>query len=142
MLNKAAIIGRIGKKDYKQIKNGSYMTTLSIATHRKFVDSQANKREETTWHTVTFFNKIADIANKYAHTGDIIYIEGEINHRKVLGKDNIERWVYSIVGSELKLLPQSRKKDNSEARNTQPENPKYPENNNDVPPFPEDMIPF
>lgn len=134
MINKAQILGRIGKKDYKQIKNGGYMTTLSIATSRKYVDSQANKKEETTWHTVNFFNKVADIANKYAHVGDIIYIEGEINHRKIIGKDNAERWVYSIVGNELKLLPQaSRKKDKTEKTGSAVE---------EIPFITDDQIPF
>lgn len=135
MLNKACILGRIGKKDYKQIKNGSYMTTLSIATSRKFMDSQGNKREDTTWHTVNFFNKVADIAHKYAHVGDIIYVEGEISHREIETKDGIKKWVYSVVGNELKLLPQSRKKDKEEA----------PGNSMELPeslPITDDEIPF
>lgn len=109
MLNKALLLGRVGKKDHKQIKNGSFMTVLSIATSRKYIDSSGNKREETTWHTVNFFNKIADIANKYAHVGDLIYIEGEISHREIESKEGVKKWMYSITGNELKLIPRGQK---------------------------------
>ena len=108
MINKACILGRIGNKEVKRTKTDNDMTALSIATNRKFIDGQGNQRENTTWHTVYFFNKLAEIANKYTQKGDLIYIKGEINNRKIEDQSGA-RWVYSINGSELKLLPNGRK---------------------------------
>jgi len=108
MINKATILGRIGNKDHKQTKTGNDMTSLSIATNRKYIDKQGAQRENTTWHTVYFFNKLAEIANKYTEKGDLIYIEGEISNKKIEDANGV-RWIYSITGSELKLLPNGKK---------------------------------
>lgn len=121
MLNKATLIGRVGKKENKPVKTGN-MTTLCIATNRKYLDSKGQNCEQTTWHTVNFFSKLADIAFKYVHVGDLVYIEGEINHKQVDNPNGGSKWLYSINGSEIKFLPNMRKaKDDNNYGNAKPE---------------------
>lgn len=108
MINKVTLMGRIGKKEFKQTKNGSHVCNLSIATSRKYLDSKGDQQEKTTWHNVNFFNKLAEISDKYASVGDIIYIEGEISNRKI-DENGVTRIVHSIIGNEIKFIPQSRK---------------------------------
>lgn len=110
MINKATILGRIGKKDYKPTKNGGHICMLSIATNRKYLDAQGQKREVTTWHNVNLFNRLADVGNKYAHVGDLIYVEGEISNKKI-EENGQSRVIHSIVGSEIKLIPSGKKQD-------------------------------
>ena len=110
MINKVTLLGRIGKKIYKPTKNGSYICTLSLATSRKYIDSKGHPTEITTWHIVNFFNKIAEIVEKYAHLGDLIYIEGEISNKKI-EEEGKNRIIHSIIGNEVKFLP-NMKKDN------------------------------
>lgn len=109
MINKATLLGRIGKKDYKVTRNGIPLCSLSIATNRKHIDAHGNPTETTTWHYVNFFNKLADVTNKYTQVGDLVYIEGEINHKKVIDDNGTEKWMYSIVGNEIKFIPTGRK---------------------------------
>jgi single-strand DNA-binding protein len=109
MINKATLLGRIGKKDYKVTRNGVPLCSLSMATNRKHIDSQGNQAETTTWHYVNFFNKLADVTNKYTQVGDLVYIEGEISHKKVIDSSGTEKWMYSIVGNEIKFIPTGRK---------------------------------
>ena len=135
MINKVQILGRIGKKESKTTRNGSNMTSLSIATNRKYIDSKGNQVDNTTWHTVYFFNKIADIADKYTEVGDLVYIEGEINNKKIEDA-NGSRWVYSINGSEIKLLPNGRKNSGQNY-----DKPKEEPNSNAEDPF-DDGLPF
>src|SRR5260221_7147520 len=104
MINKATILGRIGKKDVKTLSNGTSVCKLSIATTKKYRDSQDEKQEVTTWHYVNAFNKLADIAAKYAHVGELIYIEGEMVSKKVDDKT-----YHSITASEIKLIPTGKK---------------------------------
>jgi single-strand DNA-binding protein len=111
MINKVTLLGRVGKKDYKPTRNGSFLCNVSVATSRKYLDSQASQREVTTWHNVNFFNKLADIANKYLHVGDLVYIEGEISNRKI-EENGVNRIIHSILGNEIKFIP-TGKKDNS-----------------------------
>lgn len=108
MINKAIILGRIGTKEHKPTKTGSHVCLLSIATNRKYLDSSGQKREQTTWHNVNFFNHLAEIANKYAHIGDLIYVEGEISNKKV-EENGTTKMFHSITGSQLKVLPNIRK---------------------------------
>ena len=109
MINKAILMGRIGKKEYKQMKNGSFLCQLSIATNEKYLDSHNNKVELTTWHQVSCFNKLAEIANKYTHVGDLVHIEGKISHKKVIDANGVEKWMYSVIGNEITLIPTGRK---------------------------------
>lgn len=111
MINKVTLLGRVGKKDYKQTKNCSFLCNLSIATSRKYIDSHGMQKEITTWHNVNFFNKLADITNKFVNVGDLVYIEGEISNRKI-EENGVNRVIHSIVGNEVKFIPTGRK-DNS-----------------------------
>ena len=108
MINKVTLLGRIGKKVYKPTRNGSYICTLSLATNRKYIDSKGQPTEITTWHIVNFFNKIADIVEKYAFVGDLLYIEGEISNKKI-EENGVNRMIHSIIGNEVKFLPNIKK---------------------------------
>lgn len=111
MINKATLLGRIGKKEEKVLKNGNKLTVLSVATTKKWKNQQGEQQEETTWHNVQCFNKLADIAMKYTNVGNIVYIEGEINHRKQESGNGEVKYFYSINCSELKLIPGQKKSD-------------------------------
>ncbi len=114
MINKAQLMGRVGKKDHRFTQNGKEMTMISMATSRKWMDSQGQQQENTTWHNVHFFNKLADITNKYLNIGDLVYVEGEIQNKKVM-IDNSEKWMYSVTANEVKLLPQAKRELNGSA---------------------------
>jgi len=111
MINRATLLGRIGKKDFKDLKNGGHMCALSIATSRKYIDSQGQTQEQTTWHNVNFFNKLAEVGNKYAHVGDLIYVEGEISNKKIDDGSGGTKYVYSIVGSQMQFIPTGKKRE-------------------------------
>lgn len=108
MINKAMILGRVGKKEYKETKNGGWICKLSIATNKKYTDKSGVKHEQTNWHNVNFFGRLSDVANRFAHVGDLIFIEGEINNfeSEVNGE---KKMLHSIVGTDIKLLPNSKK---------------------------------
>lgn len=109
MINKASLLGRVGKVDTKPIRNGSNMTSVSLATSRKFTDAAGQKQEHTTWHVVNFFSKMADVAAKYVHVGDLIYVEGEINHKKIEQGEKAGQWAYSLTASDVKFITGSNK---------------------------------
>lgn len=135
MINKVTLLGRVGNKEYKVTRNGTYLCYLSIATSRKFLDSHGAHREITTWHNVHSFNKLAEIANKYVQIGDLVYIEGEINNRKI-EENGVNRSIQSITANEIKFIPNTKK----DLGNT-----KIPENAAENPPemsWHDEEIPF
>lgn len=124
MVAKAIILGNIGRKEYKQMKDGSsYMLKMSVATKNKFLDSKGNQQEIVTWHNVNFFSKLAETTNKFVEVGDLIYIEGDIRNVKI-DDQNGSKWVYSVTGTNVKFLPQTKKK---EAIDNQPKDIESPQ---------------
>ncbi len=66
------------------------------------------KEEKVTWHNVTFFNKLAEVAEKYVSVGDCLYIQGEMENQKYTTQDGQERVKHFIIGQTLQLMPKSK----------------------------------
>lgn len=109
MINVAMLLGRVGKKDTKQLKNGGEVTVMSIATSRKYKDSTGNYQEQTTWHNVSCFNKLAEIASKYVQVGDLVFVQGEIQNKKVENGERAGQYMYSLHASDIKFIPKGNK---------------------------------
>ena len=82
MINTAMLLGRVGTKEIKPMKNGGDFTHFSLATNHKYKDASGTHQEETTWHNISCFNKLAEIAAKYVHVGELVYIQGKIQNKK------------------------------------------------------------
>ena len=108
MINTAILLGRVGKKETKQLKDGKQLTLLSIATTKYIRDAQGGGKEETTWHNCNCFAKISDYADKYINVGDVVFVEGDILNRKVQQQDR-EVYMYSVHINKLKLVPNANK---------------------------------
>ena len=109
MINKAIILGRLGKDpEMRSTQSGSSITTLSVATSETWKDkSSGEKKEKTEWHRVVIFAEgIAKAIKQYAAKGDLVYVEGKVVTRK-WEKDGVERYTTEIVvdfGGSVKML--------------------------------------
>lgn len=101
------ILGRVGRIETKPLSNGNTVTNISIVTSKKFV-KDGEKQEKATWHNVTLFSKLSEIAEKYVNIGDLLYIQGEMDSQKYTGQDGIEKTKHFILGHEIKLMPKSK----------------------------------
>lgn len=110
MLARAQIIGRIGKKEQKTLKNGNNLVVLSLATKVKYLDSMGAQQEVTSWHNIDCYRKMGEIVEKYAHVGDLIFVEGDISNKKITTGNGVDKWVYSITATQVKLLPNNKEK--------------------------------
>jgi len=133
MINQAMLLGRVGKKDNKQLKNGGEMTVLSIATSRKYKDSTGAAQEQTTWHNVSCFNKLAEIANKYVQVGDLVFVQGEIQNKKIEQGERAGQYIYSVHANDIKFIP----KGNKSAGQSKPNQEKSQQSN-----FIDDEVPY
>ncbi len=134
MINEAILVGHIGRKDTKPLKNGGEVTALSLATTAKFIDSSGEKQTRTTWHNINCFSKLAEIAAKYVHVGDVVYIRGEINNKKIEQGERAGQYMYSVTAQDIRFLPGGKKKDTDSK-------PNKPEPDGSSPAF-DDSIPF
>jgi single-strand DNA-binding protein len=107
MINMGQVLGRVGKIDNKTSAAGVKITNLSLVTSKKFVKN-GEKQEKTTWHNVTLFNKLAEIAEKYVAVGDLLYIQGEMDNQTYTPQDGVQKTRSFIIAHELKLMPKAK----------------------------------
>jgi len=105
MLNKVELIGRVGSDpEQRFMPNGGAVVSLSIATTRRWKDKNSGERvEDTEWHRVIAFNKLAEIINDYVKKGRLIRVEGRIKTRQ-WEKDGVVRFSTEIIADDMLML--------------------------------------
>jgi single-strand DNA-binding protein len=105
MLNEAQLIGRVGKDpEVRTMQDGKTIVNLTIATTEKWSDKQTGERkEQTEWHRVSAFGKLADIIARYVTKGSLIFVRGSI-HTREYEKDGIKRYATEIRAETMKML--------------------------------------
>jgi len=104
--NLVILIGNLGNDpETRNLPSGGMVTNLRLATTDTWKDRQTGQMQERTeWHTLVFFNKLAEIAGNYLSKGSKIYIEGRLQTRKWQGQDGQDRYSTEIVCSDLQML--------------------------------------
>ena len=105
MINKAMIIGNLGQDPEKKVaENGTVITTFSVATTEKWKDKNSGETtEQTEWHRVVAFRKLAEICADYLRKGSKVYIEGKLQTRS-WEKNGVKMYSTEIVAQEMKML--------------------------------------
>lgn len=104
-VNKVILVATLGKDpEVRQAQNGNAICNLSAATSRKYKDAQGEYQEETEWHRISLFGRMAELAGQYLSKGSSVYIEGRLRTRKYKDKDGIDRYVTEIIGEHLQFL--------------------------------------
>jgi len=106
MLNKVTLIGRLGADpEVRYMPSGGAVTNISLATTRRWKDRQSGeRRDETEWHRIAFFNRIAEIAGEYLRKGSLVYIEGRIRTRKWQDQNGQDRYTTEIIAEQMQML--------------------------------------
>ncbi len=106
MLNKVTLIGRLGADpEVRYMPNGGAVTNIRMATTRRWKDRQSGeRREETEWHRVVFFTRLAEIAGEYLRKGSLVYIEGRIRTQKWQDQNGQDRYTTEIVAEQMQML--------------------------------------
>lgn len=105
-INKVILIGNLGQDpESRTTPGGATVTTIRIATSEKWSDkSSGEKKERTEWHTVVFWNRLAEVAAEYLRKGSQVYVEGKLQTRKWQAKDGTDRYSTEVVAHELQML--------------------------------------
>jgi single-strand DNA-binding protein len=105
-VNKAIIVGNAGRDtEVRHLASGMAVANVSIATSSYRKDKQTGERlEETQWHRVTFYDKLAEIAGEYIKKGTKVYVEGTIKYGTYTDKDGVEKNTTDIIANQMTLL--------------------------------------
>lgn len=119
-LNKAMIIGRLGQNpEVRYTKSNTAVATLNIATSEKYKDRNGELQENTEWHRVVAWARLAEICQEYLKKGSLVYIEGTIQTREWEDKEGHKRYTTEIKALSMQMLDskggESRKPEAKEA---------------------------
>lgn len=105
-INKVILIGNLGADpEVRYMPQGGAVANMTIATSESWTDKNTNeKKEQTEWHRVVIYQRLAEIAGEYLRKGSKVYIEGKLKTRKWTDKDGVERYTTEIVANELQML--------------------------------------
>lgn len=104
-VNKVILVGRLGKDpEVRNLDNGASVANFSVATSESYKDrTTGEKKEITEWHNVVLWRGLAEIAQRYLHKGDMVYIEGKLRTRS-WEKDGVTRYTTEVVGDNMTML--------------------------------------
>jgi single-strand DNA-binding protein len=105
-LNKVQIIGNLGRDpEVRYTPNGNAVCNVSVATTRQWKGKDSGeKQEETEWHRVVFYDRLAEIAGEYLKKGRSVYVEGRLKTRKWTDKEGKEQYTTEVIASEMQML--------------------------------------
>ena len=109
-VNKVILIGNCGRDpEVRYTPSGTAICNVSVATSSRRKDKASGESiEDTQWHRVTFYDRLAEIAGEYLKKGKPVYIEGRLKYGKYTDKDGIERNTVDIVAEQMQMLGSSR----------------------------------
>ena len=103
-VNKAMLIGNLGADpELKHTNSGTAVATLSVATTDKRKDQNGDFQDQTEWHRVNVWSKVAENCAKYLKKGSKVYVEGKIQTRK-WEKDGVDRYSTEITAFTVDFL--------------------------------------
>jgi single-strand DNA-binding protein len=105
-VNKVIIVGNLGRDpETRYMPNGEAVTNIAVATTESWKDKNSGeKKEQTEWHRITFYRKLAEIAGQYLKKGSSVYVEGRLQTRKWTDKDGVEKYTTEIIADTMQML--------------------------------------
>ena len=106
MINKAILIGRLGKDpETRSTAGGQTVARFSIATDEKFTDRNGEKQERTEWHNIVAWGKLAEICGQYLRKGKLVYIDGSIRTDSWDDKESGQKkYRTEIIANQMQML--------------------------------------
>jgi single-strand DNA-binding protein len=103
-VNKVILVGRLTRDpEIRNTSSGQNVASLSMATNRFWKDKNGQRQDQTEFHNVVLWGRLAEIAGQYLTKGQEAYIEGRLQTRKYTAKDGSERRTTEIVAENMQL---------------------------------------
>ena len=104
-MNRVVVMGTLGRDpEVKSTQGGKSVAAFSLATNERYTDKSGQRQEETEWHRIVVWDKLADLCGQYLAKGKRALVEGRIKSRKYQDKQGQERTVTEIVATSVQFL--------------------------------------
>ena len=123
MVNKVILIGRLGRDpELRTTQGGKEVATFSLATSRKWKDRNGERQEDTEWHNIVAWDKLAGIVSQYYTKGSLVYVEGRLKTRSWDDKNSGEKkYMTEVIAYESRNLTPRRDEDAPQRSSAPPE---------------------
>ena len=103
--NKITIVGYLGRDpELRYTPQGTAVCDFSVATTERRKDKSGEFQDSTTWFRVTFFGRLAEVANQYLSKGKQVYVEGRLSQREWQDREGTTRTNLEVTGSDLQFI--------------------------------------
>src|SRR4051812_15155051 len=105
-VNKVIIVGNLGRDpEIRYMPSGDAIANIAVATSYKSKDrNTGEQKEQTEWHRISFFGRLAEIVGQYLKKGSSVYVEGRLQTRKYTDKDGVEKYATDIIAENMQML--------------------------------------
>ncbi|APG20891.1 ssDNA-binding protein [Kosakonia radicincitans DSM 16656] len=108
-VNKVILVGNLGQDpEVRYMPSGGAVANITLATSESWRDKQTGEmKEQTEWHRVVLFGKLAEVAGEYLRKGSQVYIEGQLRTRKWTDQSGQEKYTTEVVvnvGGTMQML--------------------------------------
>ena len=104
-VNKVMLIGNLGRDpEIRYTTGGQAVANFTIATTEKYTNKSGEKQEDTEWHRIVAWGRLAEICGEYLSKGRMVYIEGSIKTRSWEDKEGNTRYTTEIVARNMQML--------------------------------------
>jgi len=105
-LNKVFLIGRlVDEPEIRMTPSGQNVASFRIATNRIWTDPQSGKKEKTEYHNIVAWRRLGEIAGQYLKKGSMVFIEGRMETRSWVDKNNFKHFRTEIIAENMQLGP-------------------------------------
>ncbi|WP_129673596.1 single-stranded DNA-binding protein [Candidatus Chloroploca sp. Khr17] len=104
-LNKVQFTGHLGADpEMRYTAQGSAVTNFRVASNRTWKDREGGAHEDTEWFRVVAWDKLGEICNQYLTKGSRVYIEGRLQTRKWVDRENQDRYITEVIAQDMIML--------------------------------------
>ncbi len=119
-LNKTFVLGNVTQDvETKKLPSGQSVVNFGVATNRFYKDNNGEKQQDTEFHNVVAFGKLADIISSYVKKGSLVLIEGRLKTRSWKDNSNINHYKTEIIAENVQLPPKSWSDNTQQQKTTQ-----------------------
>ena len=105
MINKVILIGNLGADpEIRYTQSGTPVVNFRVATTERWKTQDGQQQEQTEWHSIVAWRRLAEICGEYLSKGSRVYIEGKLQTRKWQDQNGNDRYTTEIVANEMKML--------------------------------------
>ena len=105
-VNKVIVLGNLGKDpEVRYLPNGGAVANFTVATSETWKDKQTGEQKENTeWHRIVVYQRLAEICGEYLRKGSKVYVEGRLQTRKWVNQQGVDQYTTEIVANEMQML--------------------------------------